>query len=131
MSDNLIPHLTHSNESRIKNNHSMIDKHKELFNFIDRKDPRGLKEILQSRDFLTHSLNVAFERVMSSYNPNCENTKEILISLLSFKADPDSPFSTQPNKDKRNNPITALTLAAQENDIKLARILIQFNAKLK
>jgi ankyrin repeat protein len=131
MSDNLISHLTHSNSTETRNKStSMVTKLQELFGYIERREPHGVKEILQKNEFKQNSLLHAMERVMKNYNPSCENTKEIIITLLSNKLDPDSALSLSSTKNHANNTISALTIAAQENDLKLARILFEYGCKV-
>jgi ankyrin repeat protein len=132
MSDNLISHLTHSNstESRNKTTTSAVSRLQELFGYIERREPRGVKEILQKNELKPNSILHAMEKIMKNYNPTCENTKEIIIALLSSKLDPDSALSLSSSKNHVNNTVSALTIAAQENDLKLARILIDFGCKV-
>jgi ankyrin repeat protein len=70
------------------------------------------------------------EKLMKNYNSSCDNTKEIITTLLSSKLDPDSALSLSSAKNHPNNTTNALTVAVQENDIKLARILIDFGCKV-
>jgi ankyrin repeat protein len=132
MSDNLISHLTHSNstESRNKTTTSTVGRLQELFGYIERREPRGVKEILQKNELKPNSILNAMEKLMKNYNPTCENTKEIITSLLSSKLDPDSALSLSSAKNHANNTVSALTIAAQENDLKLAKILIDFGCKV-
>jgi ankyrin repeat protein len=70
------------------------------------------------------------EKLMKNYSSTCENTKEIIIALLSSKLDPDSALSLSSAKNHANNTSSALSVAAQENDLKLARILIDYGCKV-
>jgi ankyrin repeat protein len=131
MSDNLISHLTHSNSNEARNKStSLVTKLQELFSYIERRDPRVVKEILQKYEFKQNSLLHAMERVMKNYNPLCDNTKEIIVALLLSKLDPDSALSLSSTKNHANNTSSALTIAAQENDLKLARILFEHGCKV-
>jgi ankyrin repeat protein len=105
-----------------KHKQTKVDKIKDLFDSIDSKNADEVKTILEENEISAKSLGIAFTRAFTNYK-ECEKTRDIVNSLLSYKADADLVLH-------KNQGTTGLLLAAQENDVLMARILLNYGAKV-
>jgi ankyrin repeat protein len=105
-----------------KLNNSTIDKIKDLFEYIEQGDHLNVAELLANNDISPKSMNIALVKAFNGYNVN-ESTREIVASLLKFKADPDTLIG-------KSSQMNALLIAAGENDVQMAKVLLTYGAKV-
>jgi ankyrin repeat protein len=105
-----------------KSNNSTIEKIKELFEFVEQKDSAKVNELLGNNEISPKSLNIALVKAFSGYKV-CESTREIVSTLLRYKADPDGIMG-------KSTGTSLLQAAAQENDVKMGKILLASGAKV-
>jgi ankyrin repeat protein len=105
-----------------RSNNSTVDKLKELFDYIEQGDSVNVAELLGQSEISQKSMNIAFVKAFVGYKV-CESTREIAMSLLKYKADPDAVVG-------KSSGVNALLITAQENDLAMAKILLSHGAKI-